>query len=260
MRLAYFSEDAYARLKASIEFNRFKYSENKDWVSAFFIEEGISNPIVKSGVEISDVELVYTGKGIKEKNQDDLGNAINLYQSAKNLPENVATNYHLWTALCHDAFYEYVQKRWGLETPDDNSKSTTIGERFFATTSRKSLYYGNAVARLWWSAYLTYDEKNTSDPFYYTKILFKAQQTQKDLFDQPFSMNRVVTKGMLSALEPIQQKKGNNAVKPFRECCTHFINRYGAVSILDSLTEDEIKNIAYNYMDKWVPEKEDTKK
>lgn len=109
--------------------------------------------------------------------------------------------------------------------------------------------YYNAISRLWWSGYLTYDEeKEKTNPWELTKVLFSAQQIQKDLFDQPFSMNRTVVKGLLRALKRIQEETGNAATPTFRKCCDSYINHYGSVTILDALSSDEIEEIAYSYM------------
>ena len=135
----------------------------------------------------------------------------------------------------------------------DIHRSTTLGatdidKRFFATEGRSSLLYYNAVSRLWWSGYLTYDEDNKGNPWHLTEVLFSAQQIQKDLFDQSFSMNRTIVKGLLSALKRIQEERGNNATPVFRMCCHSYLNHYGAYSILDTLTAEEIEEIAYAYM------------
>lgn len=122
-------------------------------------------------------------------------------------------------------------------------------ERSDHTEGRASLLYYNAISRLWWSGYLTYDEdKASSNPWYLTETLFSAQQIQKDLFDQPFSMNRTIVKGLLMALKRIQEENGNSCTTIFRKCCDSYLNHYGAVSILDTLDSSEIEKIAYDYM------------
>ena len=137
-----------------------------------------------------------------------------------------------------------IMKRWRKK--DD---SVSLDRRFCAYTGRGSLLYYNAISRLWWSGYLTYEEdKERTDPWQLTKILFSAQQIQKDLFDQPFCMNRIVVQGLLRALKRIQEEQGNACTTIFRKCCDSYLNHYGAVSILDTLSADEVEDIAYSYM------------
>ena len=150
----------------------------------------------------------------------------------------------LWSALCHITFKPYVLNRW---RKDDGT--VRLDQRFFATEGRASLLYYNAISRLWWSGYLTYDEdKASSNPWYLTETLFSAQQIQKDLFDQPFSMNRTIVKGLLMALKRIQEENGNSCTTIFRKCCDSYLNHYGAVTILDVLSSQEVETIAYSYM------------
>ena len=81
----------------------------------------------------------------------------NLYSDYKDkITPLQASDPFLWSALCHISFKEYVLKRW---KKDDGT--VRLNQRFFATESRDSLLYYNAISRLWWSGYLTYDETRT---------------------------------------------------------------------------------------------------
>lgn len=46
----------------------------------------------------------------------------------------------------------------------------------------------NAVSRLWWAGYLSYDEDNSADHYHLTKILFTGQQICADIMDTPFAV------------------------------------------------------------------------
>ena len=78
----------------------------------------------------------------------------------------------------------------------------------------------------------------------------QAQKIQKDLIDQSMSMNRTVVKGLLLALKRIQEETGSISTPVFRQCCDSYLNHYGAVSILDALSAEDIEEIAYNFMRK----------
>ena len=60
--------------------------------------------------------------------------------------------------------------------------------------------------------------------------------------------NKTIVKGLLKALKCIQEETGNSATPVFRKCCDSFLNHYGAVSIIDTLTAEEIEKISYKYM------------
>ncbi|HIT27384.1 MAG TPA: hypothetical protein IAA90_07030 [Candidatus Ornithoclostridium excrementipullorum] len=249
MNLIYFTKDAYKLLKKDLDANKDNYYRDDPWLSEYFAKVGLDEFYKTSSIVVSNLQLNCSGDDVESKNNDDLLNIKLLYSDYKDkITPLQASDPLLWSALCHIPFKEYVLKRW---KKDDGT--VRLDQRFFATEGRASLLYYNAISRLWWSGYLTYDEtRASSNPWHLTETLFSAQQIQKDLFDQSFSMNRTVVKGLLSALKTMQEENGNKCTTIFRACCDSYINHYGAVSILDTLSADDIETIAYNYMKKLV--------
>lgn len=245
MNLIYFTKDAYKLLKKDLNLNKDNYYSEDPWLDEYFATAGLDEFYKTSSITVPNIELICIGDDTETKNSDDLINIKSLYNEYKDkITPLQASDPLLWSALCHITFKDYILKRW--KKADD---TVSIDKRFFATEGRSSLLYYNAISRLWWSGYLTYDEERKStNPWYLTETLFSAQQIQKDLFDQPFSMNKNIVKGLLSALKRIQDEQGNACTTIFRKCCDSYLNHYGAVSILDTLTSDEIENIAYTYM------------
>lgn len=249
MNLIYFTKDAYKFLKKDLDANKDNYYKDEPWLTEYFAKVGLDEFYKTSSIVVPNIELVYSGDDIESKNKDDLLNIKLLYSEYKDkITPLQASDPLLWSALCHISFKDYVLKRW---KKDDGT--VRLEQRFFATEGRASLLYYNAISRLWWSGYLTYDEEKAStNPWYLTETLFSAQQIQKDLIDQSFSMNRTVVKGMLSALKRVQEENGNKCTTIFRKCCDSYLNHYGAVSILDTLSSEEIEAIVYDYMKKLV--------
>ena len=250
MNLKYLSQEAYKKLKADLNLNKDKYYEDgTDWIQEYFESCEIVDFCRESSVVVDNFTLLQLSLPTDEqKNSCDLANIKTLFTGFKNhITPLQACDPLLWTALCHFEFKDYVLNRWKNE-----SGEVSLEKRFFATEGRSSLLYYNAISRLWWSGYLTYEEENTNNHFSLTDTLMSAQQIQKDLFDQPFSMNRNVVKGMLSALRTMQDKRGDNCTTIFRKCCDSYMNHYGAVSILDFLSAAEIEKIAYEFMAKQV--------
>lgn len=249
MNLIYFTKDAYKLLKKDLDANKDNYYREESWLNEYFAKVGLDEFCKTSSIVVSNLQLSYTGDDNESKNNDDLSNIKLLYSDYKDkITPLQASDPLLWSALCHIPFKEYVLKRW---KKDDGT--VRLNQRFFATESRDSLLYYNAISRLWWSGYLTYDETRTStNPWHLTETLFSAQQIQKDLFNQSFSMNRTVVKGMLSALKTMQEENGNKCTSIFRSCCYSYLNHYGAVAILDTLSADDVETIAYDYMKKKV--------
>lgn len=247
MNLISFTKEAYKSLKKDLDNNRDNYYSEDPWLEGYFKEAGIAKYTRTSSVVVPNIDLMYSGEDDKTKNQDDLSNIRQIYGAYKDkITPLQASDPMLWSALCHIVYRDYVLKRW---KKDDGTVS--IGQRFFATESRASLCYYNAVARLWWSGYLTYDEeRETSNPYHLTETLLSAQQIQKDLFDQSLSMNKTIVRGLLTALKRIQEKTGNASTNVFRQCCDSYLNRYGAVVVLDALSAEEIEEIAFRFMKK----------
>ncbi|MCQ2387285.1 MAG: DUF6339 family protein [Clostridia bacterium] len=245
MNLIYFTKDAYKLLKKDLNLNKDNYYKDELWLNKYFSNAGLDEYYKTSSVTVPNITLTYSGDDIESKNRDDLLNIKTLYTEYKDkISPLQASDPLLWSALCHITFKSYVLNRW---KKDDGT--VRLDQRFFATEGRASLCYYNAISRLWWSGYLTYDDSGeNSNPWYLTDVLFSAQQIQKDLFDQPFSMNKTIVKGLLKALKRVQEEVGNNCTTIFRMCCDSYLNHYGAVSILDTLSSDEIEKIAYDYM------------
>lgn len=247
MNLVYFTKEAYNSLKKDLNNNKDNYYSEEPWMDDYFKSVGLDEFYKESTISVPTIELIYSGDDTESKNRDDLTNIKMFYGQYKDkITPLQASNPLLWSALCHIKFKQYVLKRW---KKDDGS--VRLDQRFFATEGRASLLYYNAISRLWWSGYITYDEdQETTDPWYLTKVLFSAQQIQKDLFDQSFSMNKTIVKGVLKALKRIQEEADNNATTIFRKLCDSYLNHYGVVTILDTLTSEEIEKISYDYMKK----------
>ncbi len=245
MNLIYFTKDAYKLLKKDLNLNKDNYYSEDPWLDEYFATAGLDEFYKTSSIAVPNIDLVSTGDDIESKNNDDLINIKRFYADYKDkITPLQASDPLLWSALCHITFKDYILRRW--KKADD---TVSIDKRFFATEGRGSLLYYNAVSRLWWSGYLTYDEEHqNSNPWHLTETLFSAQQIQKDLFDQPFSMNKTIVKGLLSALKRIQEEQGNACTTLFRKCCDSYLNHYGVVTILDTLTAEDVEDIAYKYM------------
>lgn len=245
MNLVYFTKDAYKALKTSLASNEEKYYASDPWMDEFFASENLQEYLKTSSVVVPDVNLIYKGEDDSTKNNDDLTNICLLYGAYKDkITPMQASDPMLWSALSHVTFKDYVLKRWQKGDGEVN-----LSQRFFATEGRSSLCYYNAISRLWWAGYLSYDEdRKDTDPWHLTKTLLSAQQVLKDFSDQGFSMNKSVAKGLLVALKRIQEETGNNATSVFRSCCDSYLNHYGAVTVLDVLESSEIEEICYEYM------------
>lgn len=234
MKLQFFKEEAYEELYGSINHNCNRYSNEKQWVSDYF--EG-SNYEGVSSVEVKNVRL---SKGSAP--ELDIHNVKLLYGGYMNLSPLMATNKYLWSHLAHKEHYQYVVSRW-MSSPGIN----TIRTRFFV--EGRSGLTDNAISRLWWYGYLTYDTANAkTNPWHLTEVLLTSQQICTDLLDEGYSRNKLITRGMLRALKKIIDDYPECGLSTIWRQCVKYINQYGGIKNLDYLGENEIFIVAGDFM------------
>lgn len=246
--LRYFDETVYGNLFADIEnhidFYTSKKAELKDLLPnvQYYGESTIS-------VNLFDLDFK-SDMTTDEKNTLDIVNTRFIYDALKTLSPLVATNGYLWSYLCHTKYKEYVTARW-LNNPEDEDMKEglikTIKKRFFCSSNKKDIMRINAISRLWWAGYLTYDI-NYGDPYHLTKILFTGQQICADILDTPFCGNKTIITGILLAIEQYMDEVERNINAELVRRCIKYLRRYAAVTSIDFLSEIEIQDIIFKYL------------
>lgn len=246
--LRYFEETAYGNLFATIKNNINFYTDSdgelKDLLPGvqYYGESSISANLPNLDFK-NDMTT-------DEKNASDIVNTRFIYEALKTLSPLVATNGYLWSYLCHTKYKEYVITRW-IKNPEDEDKKEdtikTIKKRFFCSSNKKDIMRMNAISRLWWAGYLTFDEKH-GDPYHLTKILFTGQQICADILDTPFCGNKTIIKAILLAIKKYKEEINENICSEQVRKCVKFFRRYAAVTSVDFLSESEIEDIIYTYL------------
>ncbi len=250
MYLSYFEEPAYDKLRQDIPDNIEHYTiDDVSWLDTYF--NGLPYFSTSKIVTVESVDL-YSQNEKKltdeEKNIQDLANIKILYKAFEKLTPIQATEKLLWSYLAHTQFKGYVVSRWIVNPDPENDRiQKTIKERFFGE-SQKTLIRMNAISRLWWAGYLTYDKDNSINPWHLTEILLTGQQVWSDIFDTPFCGNKKIIKGFLLGIKKYQEEKKITA-NLIRECVKYF-RRYAAVTNVDFLDEAEITAIVYEFLAK----------
>ena len=247
--LKYFDETVYGNLFADIKNNIDFYAssdvELKDLLPniPYYGESTISANLPSELDFKNDMNT-------DEKNKSDIVNTRFIYEALKTLSPLVATNGYLWSYLCHTKYKKYVIARW-IKNPEDEDKHEgtvkTIQKRFFCSSNKKDIMRMNAISRLWWAGYLTYD-KNHSDPYHLTKTLFTGQQICADILDTPFCGNKTIITGILLAIEQYKDEVAENINSELVRKCIKYFRRYAAVTNVDFLSETEIQNIIFKYL------------
>ena len=246
MVLGYFTEDAYYDLLNSIDTNLEKYSSTDEWLDTFFNKRGEYYKL--SSVEVGNFTPSYTPgkKTDKQKAEEDLINTRSLYDTFKTLTPLQASNKYMWTYLCHanQKFYQYIIDRWMQE-----HRENTVKTRFFVT-STDNLLNDNALSRLWWYGHLTYDNES-DDPYHLTKVLLTNETLCTDVMDTLNRTNFNRMKGVLLGIKDFMDvmDSNDNLTNIFR-AYKKKLNHYSAVTMLDFLDENEIRNMVFEGMKK----------
>lgn len=237
MKLKYLTENAYDQLYKGVNKNIDLYKNDEPILATIFPS---GNCAKESSVVVDNFSLCENTFDI----QDDLINVKVLYTSMKKLTPEQASNVFLWTWLSHDLFYNYIKKRW------EPSTDGTIKDRYFCDSYKGSRIglFRNGISRLWWYGYLTYQE-GRSNPFALTELLLSNSDLCLSLVERKFSMNKNVIVGILGAIKEINDSADHDdVVMDEWRGLAKYLNRYGAVTMLDFLSPEEIQDISKKYI------------
>lgn len=250
MRAVYFLEEAYEELKNNVFQNMPQYLSDREWLDEFFNGQEYMK---ESSIEVSLPPMVPFNSrlALEEKAAEDIANVKQIYGNMRNLSPLQATNPYLWTCLSHTVYREYVLHRWfndeKFDSLNDDKKVKRLLSRFFATTNERSLN-NNAIARLWWYGFLSYDKQNRANPFHLTEILVGNTKFCTDFMLSHCCWNRTIGKGvLLAAKDLIPTLSGREGISGYYRPLKKYLNRYGAVSSLDFLSENDIYNLAMEF-------------
>lgn len=234
MKIGYFIEGAYDKLYDNIESNRENYMQKSSWIKDFF---GETEYMVETNIEFPNITLINTG----DKTKDDFINTVTIYEALGNvLTPRQACNKYMWSYLAHETFYEYASQRWMVE------KNASIETRYFCGEGRVAMSL-NAISRLWWYGYLTYDEECPKEPYHLTELLTSNSDLCQNLIQHKYCMNKKIALGFLDAIKTFIDE-GNDFNIVLERNTIKYVNRYGAVSAIDILNRVDIKELVYKYL------------
>ena len=247
MKLNYFPESAYLELFDNIGTNQPHYSnKNNDWVAQIFGERVYSK---ESRIDASLPDLKHA--------DGEYMNVVSFYTAMREkLTPKQASNPYLWAWLTHCYYWKYTHERWSKEEMSEDM----IKQRFFCSFQTKNPegnrvgFLRNAISRLWWFGYLTYQE-DAQNPYELTELMLSNSDLCQNVMERNFSMNREVTIGILRAIKEINDDPNmrdvgavnNGDHYEWRPLCK-YINRYGGVVLLDTLDREDIKKLAYDFL------------
>jgi hypothetical protein len=169
--------------------------------------------------------------------KNDYKSAIAIYNAYRSLSPIQATDSYFWESLSHLDLFDYIKDRWSL--CKDNLTSQFILDHWFVSGS----FYRHTLASLWWSVYLTIDDK-LQNPYELTEVFFRNQTFRTRTYGtSTVSRIKEANMGILRYIKEHDDMTDNFELVG-RAISSHF-NRLGAVKQLTCLDSsffyDEMK-------------------
>lgn len=247
MIINFMKNDALDMLDSDISKNIAYYNSKEKWIDRYFEEKGYGNYSFSTGIMVPDVELTIGNS------KTDYKNAVKLYESFKRQLNPVqASDLRLWSYLSHNTYWDYMRTRWAIdmaseEDEDDAGKDkivSRIGSRYFFKASKGKAFVRQGIARLYWSAYLTYDESNPDNPYEMTEYFLSKQ----DIFTVSTERSLARDKELLLAALKVLKQNGDLKRAEIRSYFLN-LNQAGGVVVFDSLSKEDALELAKRTLD-----------
>lgn len=251
MKIYFLKQKALDALQKDIPSNLEKYQSASGWVSQYFVDKETPMYYFDTGLEVPDYQLVIGGP------ETDFQNAKIVYEAYKGKINPLqASDLRLWSYLAHVQHWDYMFARWKIDVPDedeseqeDSKKSPRdkvidrVKTRYFFGASRGKAFVRQGIARLYWSAYLTYDEEN-EDPYEFTEFFFSKQDIFTSITERSYARNKVL---VLAALKEL--KKHPEISRDDTRLFLAKLNQAGAITVLDFLDAAQAKQLCEQIME-----------
>ncbi|HEF5063566.1 TPA: hypothetical protein SAQ65_002556 [Bacillus cereus] len=227
------TESAFEEIKSNLQDLAPKFLDKQAWIEKYFADK---KWYIELPIQYIPANLI-NEKDVKL----DIENSKRIYESLKHIPVNLAENDRFWSYLNLCEYWDYMNVRW----EDSNIKS----QQHIATLAPKyliTMYKGgpgtNGLARLWWFAHLTHDEKR-DNPYELTEYLLSKQDYTYIFLNRTFSRNKKILHTVLSELISHSPNMSGDEMREFAK----YISLRGSVAVLDVLGEEDIKQMVREY-------------
>lgn len=242
MLINFMKNYALDMLCADIPNNAILYHSRDRWIDQYFEDKGFGSYSFSTGIMVPDVEL-----NIGDS-KTDYENAVKLYEALKDQLNPVqASDLRLWAYLAHYTYWDYMRTRWAIDVASDDDDDdagkdkivSRIGSRYFYKASKGKAFVRQGIARLYWSAYLTYDEENKNNPYEMTEYFLSKQ----DIF--AVSTERSLARYKILLLAALKVLKEHGELKR-AEIRSYFLNlnQAGGIVVFDSLSKEDAYELA----------------
>jgi hypothetical protein len=191
------------------------------------------------GIELKSV-TVDTGmlKGLEGASgaEAEYRNSKLVYEALKGMTAHVAQEDRIWTRLTHVECLEYSRKRWLSEKDDDSQMAKKIKAHFFADTSTR-IRDDNAIARLWWNAYIA-TICFPVDPELALKVIVSKADIRSNFVERSWITSRTkIAGGIIRAMNSdswVVEKEDNYRI--FMKT----VNKYGGGKLFEIMSDQMV--------------------
>ena len=249
MKVYYMKQKALDSLQKDISDNLEKYHSSSQWIDQYFIDKDAPKYYFETGIEVPDYDLIIGGP------ETDFQNAKIVFEAFNGKLNAVqASDLRLWAYLAHVQHWDYMHSRWKIDVPDeedepdDGKKSPRdkvldrIKARYFFGASRGKAFVRQGIARLYWSAYLTYDESNPN-PYEFTEFFFSKQDIFTSITERSYARNKTLVLATLKEL-----KKHPDLSRDDIRLFLAKLNQEGAITVLDFLDAQQASQLCEKLM------------
>jgi len=244
MKIEYLPDSLLASLRRGVETNLNTYLEEETpWLNAYAKENRLPRPVATE-IEFGYFPLLLDEEG---KPLDDLSASKRIFDCFGMLTPVQARDERMWTWLTHTHGYCYTRARWKINKLGTLKKPKEFVTRRFFLTGGVGGLSRNALARLWWFAYLTHDPQ-LSDPYEYTGMLLRNQNINVGLFERNLGKNPEIVKRVVKHISA-QVDSWNRMDDALKEVMKN-LNCAGGAVVLDAVDEPRMNTI----LDSCIPD------
>ena len=162
-----------------------------------------------------------------------LESAIALYEAYPNLTPVLAADRTFWAYLSHVDLFQFVQARYPRVKEENFDNVKYILNHWFLSDD---WIVNHPLASLWWSVYLTKDDKNI-DIYKYTKFFFKHSAFRSNLLTYTIMRLKDVIFAYFDFLEE-NPEITNQCFKLRNRFITRHLNKLGGTRLLSTLNRE----------------------
>lgn len=262
MKVYFLKQKALDTLEKDIADNVEKYQGTEQWAENYYIGKDMPNYYFDTEIEVPDYQLIIGGP------ETDFRNAKIVFEAySKSINPVQASDLRLWAYLAHIQHWDYMNTRWKIDVPDEeyyedgevhgdtpgdekkpnaNRVIDRIGFRYFFKASKGKAFVRQGISRLYWSAYLTYDEDN-ENPYEYTEYFFSKQDIFTSITERSFARNKIMVLAALKAL-----KSHPEFTRAEIRLFLAKLNQAGAIKVLDFLGKEQADELCSEVMDEVI--------